>query len=578
MKLMKRHYLVLILLFLISAYTSYSQQWMKTYRNMSSGIKDGENKAYCITIDSYGFIYVAGFSSTTATGNDICLIKYTTDGDTLWVRNVNGSGNSEDKAYAITVDDQDNIYVTGYATRLTTGVDIVLIKFSSTGTRLWTQYYNGSGNSEDKAYVIQVDHADNIYVGGYITTPNHGTDYITIKYSPNGDTLWSKTYDGDGHSDDAIKAITVDKSNNVIVTGDSRANQNPGSEDIVTIKYNASNGNQIWLKKYSGPGLECCPVTEDKAYAITVDDGDAVYVTGTTQTGINGLDIVSFKYKSNGDLQWTKYYNGSGNGNDIPQCIMTTHNNDVVVVGTTRSTPQEGLDNYITITYHANNGNVKWSSEFDSPHHFTDVVSSATLSEDEKSVYVTGYSTLNSFTNRSDIQTVKYKMANGTLEDSSLFNASGLDENGVSGVDVDNLGNVYITGFVIPNAVDKKQSSVIEDCAMLTMKYPGGELNFRHHPNPNEDSKNGISGKLYQNYPNPFNPVTLIRFHLDNAGYVEMKIYDLLGREIQTLVKGNLEKGEHSVQFNGEYLASGIYLYELKVNDVKDIKKMILIK
>ncbi len=83
---------------------------------------------------------------------------------------------------------------------------------------------------------------------------------------------------------------------------------------------------------------------------------------------------------------------------------------------------------------------------------------------------------------------------------------------------------------------------------------------------------------LNQNYPNPFNPTTTIQFSLPKAGEVTLKIYNLLGEEVKTLVEEYREAGKHSVQFNASQLASGIYLYRLQAGSFVETKKMILLR
>lgn len=83
---------------------------------------------------------------------------------------------------------------------------------------------------------------------------------------------------------------------------------------------------------------------------------------------------------------------------------------------------------------------------------------------------------------------------------------------------------------------------------------------------------------LSQNYPNPFNPSTKINYRLAEAGYVTLKVYDVLGNEVVTLVDGEKPAGEHSTNFNAANLSSGIYLYQLNVNGIKITNKMILMK
>jgi len=82
---------------------------------------------------------------------------------------------------------------------------------------------------------------------------------------------------------------------------------------------------------------------------------------------------------------------------------------------------------------------------------------------------------------------------------------------------------------------------------------------------------------LSQNYPNPFNPTTKIDFNIPKSSYVTIKVYDILGREITTLINKELKPGRYTVDFNGNNLSSGVYIYVLKVNDFSEAKKMILL-
>ncbi|MBX7047321.1 MAG: T9SS type A sorting domain-containing protein [Ignavibacteria bacterium] len=86
--------------------------------------------------------------------------------------------------------------------------------------------------------------------------------------------------------------------------------------------------------------------------------------------------------------------------------------------------------------------------------------------------------------------------------------------------------------------------------------------------------------KLSQNYPNPFNPTTKINYEIKNAGFVTLKIYDLLGREIVQLVNETKDAGRYSIDFNASkyMLASGIYFYRIKAGEFIDTKRMVLVK
>jgi len=83
---------------------------------------------------------------------------------------------------------------------------------------------------------------------------------------------------------------------------------------------------------------------------------------------------------------------------------------------------------------------------------------------------------------------------------------------------------------------------------------------------------------LSQNYPNPFNPVTRIKYSVPKTGYLTIKVYDLMGREVATIFEGVQQAGNYSVTFDAGGLAGGIYLYQMKVGNFVENKKLVLLK
>jgi hypothetical protein len=113
--------------------------------------------------------------------------------------------------------------------------------------------------------------------------------------------------------------------------------------------------------------------------------------------------------------------------------------------------------------------------------------------------------------------------------------------------------------------------------ALVNVSIEGDNLGKR---SPKSDEKNIIPTEysLKQNYPNPFNPTTQIRYSIVNGGIVTLKVFDLLGREVATLVNEEKPAGTYQVEFNAKGLASGIYFYTLVSGNFAATKKLILLK
>ena len=102
----------------------------------------------------------------------------------------------------------------------------------------------------------------------------------------------------------------------------------------------------------------------------------------------------------------------------------------------------------------------------------------------------------------------------------------------------------------------------------------------------NNNNSEITSFKLYQNYPNPFNPTTNLEFGISDLGFVSLKVYDVLGSEVVTLVNERKNAGTYRVEFDGSNLSSGVYFYKLVVSlsnplaseDYTAVKRMVLIR
>ena len=305
-----------------------------------------------ITIDSNDNVYVTGYTSggldgnSNAGGDDLFVVKYNSDGVKQWTQQLGTSNN--DRGFKITSDVSDNIYITGYTLGNLDGdsndgtSDPFVVKYSSAGVKLWTRQLR-SGTGAD----VTSDSEGNIYVTGYVINPEivkgfTYQDVFLVKYDSAGVVLWEKQF---GYLyDDVGKAITIDNSNNVYVTGETYGgldgNNIAGGNDLFVVKYN-NDGVKQWTQQLGTSFTEA-------GNGITSDSLGNVYVTGETYGGLDGstsegkVDLFVVKYNSSGVKQWTQQL-GTSEG-DIALGITTDSNDNVYVTGYTSG----GLDGNIS--------------------------------------------------------------------------------------------------------------------------------------------------------------------------------------------------------------------------------------
>jgi hypothetical protein len=354
---------------------------------------------------------------------------------------------------------------------------------------------------------------------------------------------------------DWSNTMVMDSAGNVYVTGCSRGS---GTEyDYATVKYDAS-GVEQWVARYNGPENSV-----DEAWALAVDGAGNVYVTGYSTGSGTEYDYATVKYDASGAEQWVARYNGPGNGYDEAWALAVDGAGNVYVTG--YSAGSGTVTDYATVKYDAS-GVEQWVARYNSPANSSDGAM-ALVVDGDGNVYVTGYS-MGSGT-AEDYATVKYD-ASGAEQWVARYNGPANSSDGAMALAVDGTGNVYVTGY----------STGSDWSVYTTIKYiqtPTGVVEVplgvpQHY-------------RLLQNYPNPFNPLTTIRYDLPNAQFVTLKVYDILGREVATLVDNRQPAGSYSVHFDARQLASGIYFYRInagppdrRAGNFMQAKKMLIVR
>jgi len=324
------------------------QAWTNRYNGPANTV----DQANSIVVDGSGNICVTGTSDGSGSYADYATIKYSSAGATLWTSRYNGPDNLYDYGSAVAADG-DYIYVTGGSMNVNVYLDYLTVKYDAAGDTLWTARYNSAEDFDDNASAIAVDNAHNVYVAGYTTSSANGLNLMTVKYDAAGVQQWLRTYVT--NEDDYPNAVTTDGNGYVYVIGAS-GDLYFETWDYVTVKYSAA-GDSVWIARYNGPADGF-----DEARGIALDNSGNVYVTGGSAGAGTGPDYTTIKYNPSGDTAWTARYNGPGNAADWANAIAVDASGNVYVAG---SSSGAGLNrDYATVKYDSQ-GNQQWVMRYE---------------------------------------------------------------------------------------------------------------------------------------------------------------------------------------------------------------------
>ena len=421
--------------------SSGTQQWVSRYNGPGNYI-DG---AWAIAVDSAGSVLVTGYSyGGSGTGDDYATVKYNSAGIQQWVVRYAGAGNATDIAYAVAVDSSGGIRVAG-TRRGTVNNDFGVVAYDGAGTQLWAnatetfdgfpERLGGSGGITAKRTLV-VDAAGNTYVTA-LAYNGTNEDFLTHKFTPDGNLLWSAAYNGPGNGTDTARALALDSVGNVVVTGQSRGSGT--NDDYATVKYSGTTGALLWVARYNGP----MGSGADGAQAVVVDGDDNVIVTGFSTSGSSfNWDYATVKYSSAGEQLWAARYERPGSFSDVAQAVAVDSANNVIVTG--NSTGSATAEDYATVKYARATGAQLWEARYNGPGNSVDRAFDVAV-DSADNVLVTGESTGSGTS--ADYATVKYAGSDGAQVWVSRYNGPpGANGDSAFAVAVDSADNVLVTG------------------------------------------------------------------------------------------------------------------------------------
>lgn len=381
-------------------------------------------------------VYVAGASLDTNTNKlEMMIQKFNFAGDLLWETTYGGALTDDDMAADLFIDDNHNVYVTGaVAENAQNHYDLAVVKFSSSGTLQWEYFYNygGSPIPYDAGTAITGDNNDHIYVTGSSAGNNTNSDYVIIKLEAgNGSEVWTQRYDYAGF-DDVPAKIKVYNNQEIVVSGGSQIDENPAVWEMATIELEP-NG-QIINDFRTG---ESVTGGISEVYDMTVDGSGNYYIVGAKKNSSTDYDIILYKLDGQLNLVWEETYDGYGN-EDRGKGIKVDNQGNVYVAGFV-TTQNEGK-NYSLLKYNAN-GNLAWTREYNGMASLDDEAVQLVISDNNK-IFVTGSAV---HENNSDFVTLGYDENGKLFNEISYDGETSIDDTPTHmGIDLD--GNIIVAG------------------------------------------------------------------------------------------------------------------------------------
>ena len=391
-----------------------SEDWNATYDRFND-----EDDASDMIVDSSGNVYVVGFAED-STG-DWLVVKYNSTGDEQWNVTYDSSYSLDDAASGITLDDAEDVYVTGRLYNETGSgyLESATFKYDKDdGTQLLSMVESGVDHTYGTD--VAVDISGNIFVTGYTKNASGNFILTLFKYNSAGNEQWNVTYPTDYNS--YGQAVKLDDNGNIYVAGYWTV---IGNTDFLLIKYNSAGG-IVWDKKINF-------TVTDYGKDMDIDSHGNLYMGGYIDSQFGtGNDYLTLKLDSSGNEIWNVSVNPSGVGssNDALNAVVVDNFDNVYVTGYSYAWSSSTNRNYYTIKYDSQ-GNEIWNHEYDTGNNIDLAFG---IAVDDDYFYVTGNS--GSGTSK-DILTLKYK--NGFIKrnqtEGILTNISTLDSSFTSAGD-----------------------------------------------------------------------------------------------------------------------------------------------
>lgn len=529
---------------------------------VTTSIGSYNDAAYGVAIQSDGKIVVVGQTSD-GTRNRIAVVRYssagvldnTFDSDgivTTWV------GTSDNPAYCVAIQSDGKIIVAGYA-HIGLTDDIAVVRYNTDGS-LDTGFDSDGivttaiGSASDVGYSIAIQSNGKIVVAGYDGSGGSNNDFAVIRY--NSDGSLDTGFDSDGivttaigSASDVAYGVAIQSDGKIVAVGYAYISS---TDDFAVVRYNTDGSLDTGFDT-DGKVTTNFVSGYDWAYSLALQADGKIVVAGYANNSGNKIGVA--RYNSDGSLDTGfdtdgKVITAIGSNGDYGNCVALQSDGKIVVAGLSYVSGSDA--DLAVVRYSGSSG----------PMPVELISFTAIVNKDRVEL---NWSTATEVNNYGfEVERISFSLTNALKN----WNKIGF----VEGHGNSNSPKSY---YFTDNLVSQSGKYIYR----LKQIDTDGSYEFSR----NVEADFGVVNKfeLEQNYPNPFNPSTLINFSLAEAGYVTLKVYDILGKETAALIDNEWrESGNYNfkLSINNLNWESGIYFYKLETGGIVQIRKMALLK
>jgi sugar lactone lactonase YvrE len=403
------------------------------------------NLAHAIATSPDGStIFVAGTGYLRRSDYDFVTIAYDArTGVRRWIDRYDGPAGAEDYVDSIVASpDGSRVFVTGtsFGSR---SDDVATIAYRvSTGERIWVRRRGPAGVQDfARGLTVSPDGA-RVFITATTERAASRSDVVTAAYrASTGRELWSERYEGPGDSSDYAQSLAVSPDGTAVFVSTLSSSVGGGMTHTL-LAYDVGSGASRWIRADTGS----LRFTMESPLQIAVDpDGSEVFVSGTARGRDRGTDFGTVAYDPGSGVRvWARRYAGAPNGYDFANALAVSADGSTVVVAGGSPSRRSATD-YATVAYRADTGATRWSKRYDGPAAENDVANALALSRDGTRVYVTGESAGRGTSG--DCATVAYSTRNGARIWSARYDGASSEWDFALAVAVSPSGaRVFVTG------------------------------------------------------------------------------------------------------------------------------------